>query len=212
MKGGGMKNYVVEFIGTFFLLLVIGLCVIEPGAGIMAPLAIGTALMVMVYAGGYISGGHYNPAVTLGVWLRGSCKARDVIPYMASQALGGALASLLVLKIKGSPVITAAEPSAANLLIAEFIFTFALVYVVLQAATSKKTAGNSYYGLAIGFTLMTAAYSIGNISGCAINPAVALGLTIMGLSKLSNLWLFLVANFAAGIAAAITYKIVTTEK
>lgn len=208
-----MKNYIVEFIGTFFLLFVIGLCVIEPGgAGAMAPLAIGTILMVMVYAGGHISGGHYNPAVTLGVWMRGKCETKVVPFYMLAQILGASAASLLAIKIKGSKLIVAATPNTLNVLLAELIFTFALVYVVLNVATSKKTAGNSYYGLAIGFTLMTAAYAIGNISGCAINPAVAIGLTIMGLSKLSNLWIFIVANLAGGALAAAVFKITNTQE
>lgn len=202
-----MKKYLVEFIGTFFLLFVIGLCVIEPGgAGAMAPLAIGTILMVMVYAGGHISGGHYNPAVTLGVWLRGKCETKDVPFYMLAQFLGAAAASALVLNIKGFASITAASPVVFNALMAELIFTFALVYVVLSVATSDKTAGNSYYGLAIGFTLMAAAYSIGAVSGCAINPAVAAGLTIMGLSKPGNLWIFLAANFAGGALAAAVFR------
>jgi len=208
-----MKNYIVEFIGTFFLLFVIGLCVIEPGgAGTMAPLAIGTILMVMVYAGGHISGGHYNPAVTLGVWMRGKCETKAVPFYMLAQVLGASAASLLAVKIKGSSLIVAATPHIANALLAELIFTFALVYVVLNVATSKKTAGNSYYGLAIGFTLMAAAYAIGNISGCAINPAVAIGLTIMGLSKLGNLWVFIVANLAGGALAAAIFKITNTQE
>lgn len=202
-----MKKYIVEFIGTFLFLFVIGLCVIEPGgAGAMAPLAIGTILMVMVYAGGYISGGHYNPAVTLGVWMRGKCDTKDVVPYMVAQVLGGAIASWLAVKIKGSSIIVAADLNVLNALIVEFIFTFALVYVVLNVATSKKTAGNSYYGLAIGFTVMTAAYAIGSISGCAINPAIAIGLTVMGLSSLSHLWVFIVANFAGGALAAVVFK------
>ncbi|MDO8488692.1 MAG: aquaporin [Candidatus Omnitrophota bacterium] len=208
-----MKKYLVEFIGTFLFLLVIGLCVIEPaGAGAMAPLAIGTILMVMVYAGGYISGGHYNPAVTLGVWMRGKCQTKDVPFYMLAQILGAAFGSLLAVKMKGISVIVAANPNTINALLAEFIFTFALVYVVLNTATSNKTAGNSYYGLAIGFTLMTAAYAIGGISGCAINPAVAIGLTVMGLSKLSNLWIFIVANLAGGALAAIIFKFINTQE
>ncbi|MBM3246441.1 MAG: porin [Candidatus Omnitrophica bacterium] len=208
-----MKNYIVEFIGTFFLLLVIGLCVIEPGgAGMLAPLAIGTILMVMVYAGGHISGGHYNPAVTLGVWLRGKCKAKDVPFYMLAQVLGASVASLLAIKIKGGALILAASPDTVNALLAEFIFTFALVYVVLNVATAKKTAGNSYYGLAIGFTLMAAAYAIGSVSGCAINPAVAIGLTIMGLSSLGNLWIFIVANLAGGALAAAVFKITNGQE
>lgn len=207
-----MKKYLVELIGAFFLIFVIGLTVIEPGAGAMAPLAIGTILMVMVYAGGYISGGHYNPAVTLAVWLRGKCETKDAPIYMISQIIGGSLAALLVNKIKAGSFVAAASPNISSALIVELIFTFALAFVVLTTATSKKTAGNSYYGLAIGFTLMAAAYAIGNISGCAINPAVAIGITIMGLSKLSNLWLFLVANFAGGALAAIVFKIVNSEE
>jgi aquaporin Z len=207
-----VNKYLVEFIGTFFLLLVIGLCVIAPGAGDMAPLAIGTILMVMVYAGGHISGGHYNPAVTLGVWMRGKCDTKDVVPYMVAQVLGGACASLLVLKIKSGSLIMAASPVALKALIAEMIFTFALVYVVLHVATSKKTSGNSFYGLAIGFTLMTAAYSIGNISGCAINPAVAIGLTLMGLSKLANLWIFIVGNLTGGALAAVVFKYLNPDE
>ena len=208
-----MKKYIVEFVGTFLFLLVIGLCAIEPGgAGAMAPLAIGTILMVMVYAGGHISGGHYNPAVTLGVWMRGKCDAKDVPFYMVAQVLGAALGSLLAVKLRGAELIAAASPHVLKALIAEFIFTFALVYVVLNTATAKNTAGNSYYGLAIGFTLMTAVYSIGGISGCAINPAVAIGLTVMGLSKLANLWIFLVANFAGGALAAGIFKLVNSEE
>lgn len=206
-----MKKYIVEFIGTFLFLLVIGLCLIAPGAGNMAPLAIGTILMVIVYAGGHISGGHYNPAVTLGVWIRGKCKIDDLIPYMVAQVLGSIAAALLVLRMKSGSMITAMELNTPNALIAELIFTFALVYVVLNTATSKKTAGNSFYGLAIGFTLMSAAYSIGNISGCAINPAVAIGLTVMGLSKLSNLWIFLAANFAGGALAAVVFKFLNPD-
>jgi aquaporin Z len=208
-----MKKYIVEFIGAFFLLFVIGLTVINPGAGPLAPIAIGTTLMVMVYAGGYISGGHFNPAVTLAVWMRGKCETKDVPWYMVAQFLGGVLAALLTLFIKRSAgaQITAAVPAVVPALIAEALFTFALCYVVLHTATSKGTAGNSYYGLAIGFTLMAAAYAIGNISGCAINPAVALGVTIMGLIKVTSIWIYLVANFLGGAAAAIVYKAVSSE-
>ena len=208
-----MKKYIVEFIGAFFLIFVIGLTVVNPGAGPLAPIAIGTTLMVMVYAGGYISGGHYNPAVTLAVWMRGKCETKDVPFYMVAQFLGGVLAALLVLFIKRSAgaQITAAEPAVVPALIVEALFTFALCYVVLNTATSKATAGNSYYGLAIGFTLLAAAYAIGNISGCAINPAVAVGVAIMGLIKATSIWIYLVANFVGGAAAALVYKAVNPE-
>ncbi|MDZ7361859.1 MAG: aquaporin [candidate division KSB1 bacterium] len=201
-----MKNYVVEFIGTFFLVLVIGLTVIEPGAGALAPLAIGSTLMVMVYAGGHISGGHYNPAVTLAVWMRGKCDTKDVAPYMIAQILGGVVAALVVGFCKPDAAVTAASPDVVRAVLVELLFTFALCYVVLNTATSKKNAGNSYYGLAIGFTVVVGAYAGGAISGGAYNPAVAGGISTMGLSMWSNIWIFLVGNFAGAALAAVIYK------
>lgn len=201
-----MKKYAVEFIGTFFFVLTVGLTVIDPGAGIAAPLAIGSVLMVMVYAGGHISGGHYNPAVTLAVWLRGRCPAPDVPFYMIAQWLAAVAAGLLSLYLKGNPEITPMAPNVVYALIVEFLFTFALAYVVLNTATSKNTAGNSYYGLAIGFTVVIAAYSAGAISGGAFNPAIALGITVMGISAVPNIWIFLVADFLGGAAAALAFN------
>ena len=201
-----MKRYVVEFIGTFFLILVIGLSVIAPGAGALAPLAIGSVLMVMVYAGGYISGGHFNPAVTLGVWIRGMVETQDAVIYMIAQILGGAIAAGAVLVLKAGSTITPFLPNPSAALLAEFLFSFALVYVVLNVSTSPKNAGNSYYGLAIGFTLMVAAFTIGNISGSAINPAVAIGLTIVGLSAPANLWIYIVADLIGGAAGAVVFR------
>jgi aquaporin Z len=189
------------------LVLVIGLTVIEPGAGALAPLAIGSALMVMVYAGGHISGGHYNPAVTLAVWMRGKCDTKDVAPYMIAQILGGVVAALVVSFAKPNANVTAANPDAMRALLIEAIFTFALCYVVLNTATSKKNAGNSYYGLAIGFTVLIGAYAGGAISGGAYNPAVAAGISTMGLSAWSNIWIFIVGNFAGAALAAVIYKL-----
>lgn len=207
-----MNKYIVEFIGTFFLVFVVGLTVIAPGAGMFAPLAIGCTLMIMVYAGGPISGGHYNPAVTLGVWMRGKCETKDVAPYIAVQVIGAFIASLMVSYLKGNPVITPITHDVTKSLLNEFLFTFALVYVVLNVATSKKSAGNSYFGLAIGFTVVIGAFAGGGISGGAYNPAVATGITMMGLSSLSNLWIYLVGNFAGGAAAAMVYKITNPDE
>jgi len=201
-----MKKYVVEFIGTLFLVLAVGFTVIEPGAGAMAPLAIGSALMVMIYAGGHISGGHYNPAVTLAVWMRGRCASKDVPGYMIAQGIGGVIAALIVIFLKGNPSLTPLTLNVVHALIVEFLFTFALCYVVLNVATSKNTSGNSFYGLAIGFTVLVGAYAVGAVSGGAFNPAVAIGITVMGLSIVSNIWIFLVANFVGGAVAAIVFN------
>jgi aquaporin Z len=186
--------------------LTIGCCVVLGGAGVIAPLAIGSVLAVMIYAGGHISGGHYNPAVTLGVWLRGRCATKDVVPYWVSQVAGAVMAALVLNYLKsGKPV----QPMTINLgpaLLAEFLFTFALVYVVLNTATAKATAGNSYFGLAIGFTVLSGAFAVGGISGGAFNPAVAIGISFMGLSAWGNIWVYLVANLLGGAAAASVFK------
>ena len=207
-----MKKYLVEFIGTFFLILTIGMVVIDPGgAGNLAPIAIGATLMVMVFAGGHVSGAHYNPAVTLAVWLRGRCAASDVPFYLIAQILAAVAAAKLALLFKGSPVLTPGNPNVGHALIAEFVGTFALVYVVLNVATAKATAGNSFYGLAIGFTVVAMAFALGGISGGAFNPAVAVGITVMGLAKTANLWVYLVGNFAAAIVAALTFKFINPD-
>jgi aquaporin Z len=203
-----MNKYFVELIGTFFLVLTVGCTVIDKGAGPLAPIAIGASLMVMIFAGGHISGGHYNPAVTLGVWMRGKCETKDVAPYLAFQFIGAALAAAVVKFFKAGATITPGTPQTVPALLAEFLFTFALVYVVLNVATAKGTANNSFYGLAIGMTVMTGAFAVGNISGGAFNPGVALGITIMGLSTWSNIWIFLVAEFIGGAVAALTFKAV----
>lgn len=201
-----MSKYAVELIGTFFLVLTIGLVVIEPGAGAFAPVAIGSVLMVMIYAGGHISGAHYNPAVTLAVWMRGRCPGSDVPGYMISQVAGAIIAAFAVFIIKGDVPVEVGVISPIPSMLAEFLFTFALVFVILNVATSKNTEGNSYYGLAIGFTVLVGAYAVGSISGGAFNPAVAVGIIIMGLIDISSIWVFLVANFLGGIAAAVAFN------
>jgi aquaporin Z len=203
-----VNKYIAEFIGTFFLVLTIGCTVIGAGAGALAPLAIGSALMVMIFAGGHVSGGHFNPAVTLGVWMRGKCEAKDVVPYMIFQIIGALLAAFAVKFLKGWTVVTPLQPATAPALLAEFLFTFALVYVVLNTATAKGTSGNSFYGLAIGFTVLVGAFSVGNISGGAFNPAVAVGISVMGLSSWANIWIYLVADFVGGAVAAAAFKAV----
>src|ERR1043166_34382 len=203
-----MKKYIAEFIGTFFLVLTIGLTVIGGGAGVIPPLAIGAALMVMIYAGGHISGAHYNPAVTVAVLIRGKVNVADVVPYILAQLAGAALATVVVKFLRAGVAVTPMVPNVGPALLAEFLFTFALAYVVLNAATAEGTSGNSFYGLAIGMTVMTGAFAVGDISGGAFNPAVALGICILGISDWGNIWIYLLANFAAGVVAAVVFQLI----
>jgi aquaporin Z len=205
-----MKNYLTEAIGTFFLVFTIGLCVTQ---GVdLAPLAIGSALMVMVYAGGPVSGGHYNPSVSLAAWIRGALPTKELLPYWASQFAGALLAGYLTYKFSGHAlhVAPAANASALKALSGEIIFSFALSYVVLNTATTKATAGNSYFGLAIGFTVMTGAFAMGGISGGAFNPAVGLGPAIievvLGKTVSSLAWIYAVGPLVGAAAAGYIYR------
>jgi aquaporin Z len=205
-----MNKYAAEFIGTFFLVLTIGCTGIAAGPGAIPPLAIGAMLMVMVYAGGHVSGAHYNPAVTVAVFLRGRCPASDVLPYWIAQLAGAVAAASIVLFFKVEDPVTFYPPLLAAL-VAEFLATFALVYVVLNVATAKATSGNSYFGLAIGFTVLASAFAVGQVSGGAFNPAVAVGAMTMGMLPWSSLWLFVVAEVLAAAAGAVVFKAINPQ-
>lgn len=204
-----MKNTLTEFIGTFFLVLTVGLTVTAQSP--FAPLAIGASLMIMVYMGGHISGGHYNPAVSLSAMLRGALPAGQYAPYVIAQVGGALAAALIVYVITGRTFAPAPGADATTLgaLLVEVLYTFALCLVVLNTAVSKKTHGNSYYGLAIGFTVVVAAFAGGGISGGAFNPAVGIGPIIvhaaMGGGSLSALWLYIVGPLAGGALAAAVF-------
>jgi aquaporin Z len=193
----------VEFIGTFFLVFTVGMAVATAGG--LAGLAIGGVLMVMVFAGGHVSGGHYNPAVSAAVFLRGKLTANECGFYVVTQVLAGLVAAAVVSILGYTPKSAAPVAGEGKMLIVEFLFTFALAYVVLNVATAKDTEGNSFYGLAIGFTVAAGILAVGPISGGAFNPAVAIGATVMGLFSWSHIWVYLVANFAGGAAAAYAF-------
>jgi len=202
-----MRRYVTEFIGTFFLVLTVCCAVLSQAS--LAPLGIGAVLAVMIFAGGHISGGHFNPAVTLAVFLRGKLPMKDVGPYMLAQVVAGlAAAGVARLVMPGvKPVafsVTGRDMLSA--VIVEFLFTFALAYVVLNVATSKDHPNNSFYGLAIGFTVLAGAVAVGGVSGGAFNPAVGLGVVVAGLAGWSMLWIYLVATLAGGAAAAYAFR------
>ena len=205
-----MRKYLVEFIGTFFLVLTVCMTVLG-GAGNFAPLAIGSMLMVMIYAGGHISGGHFNPAVSLGAFIRGALPASDLLPYIVAQLVGGVVAPLVAALLLGSmdvPDVATTRLDVVPSLVAEFLGTFALVWVVLHTATAKGTEGNSNYGLAIGFTVLACAYALGGVSGGAFNPAVATGISVAEIKSFSDIWVYLVANLGAGAVAAFAFNFV----
>ncbi len=202
-----MKKYITEFIGTFFLVFVIGTAVLG-GKGDFAPLAIGSTLMVMIYAGGHISGAHYNPAVTLAVLIRGKISAAEAVIYMIVQVIGACVASLVVMYLMNDKIAEQAVEMANNSkgLLAEFLGTFALAYVVLNVATSKGTSGNSFYGLAIGFTVLAMAIALGVMSGGAFNPAVAIGISIMKMISWNAIWIYLLGCFGGAALAAVVFR------
>jgi aquaporin Z len=206
-----MRNYVTEFVGTFFLVLTVGLTVLSGSP--LAPLAIGSSLMIMVYMGGHISGGHYNPAVSLAVLLRGKIDTPTFVAYIAIQFVAAIVASFVVYLILHQTFAPAPAPTATALgaLLIEVLYTFALCLVVLNVATASDTQGNSYYGLAIGFTIVVAAFAGGGISGGAFNPAVGLGPIVtrflLGQGSLGDLWLYLVGPFVGGALAAGVYRL-----
>lgn len=198
-----MKKYLTEFIGTFFLVLAVCLA-----SGTLAPLAIGSTLMVMVFMGGHISGGHYNPAVSLAVMLRGKLDSKEFVPYVVFQLLGAFAASAIAFSITNTHTTPApgADYGATSALGIEVLYTFALCLVVLNVATAKDTTGNSFYGLAIGFTITAAAIVGGPISGGAFNPAVGIAPNVMA-GAFGSLWLYVVGPLLGGAVAAGVFLI-----
>ncbi|MEC7101277.1 MAG: aquaporin [Candidatus Thermoplasmatota archaeon] len=202
------SKLVAEFIGTFFLALTICTAAIHGSAGEYAPFAIAATLMVMIYAVGHISGAHFNPAVTVAVWIRGACDKNDLAPYIGTQLLAGALAAFVSQELLFSETSVASiQMDTTNAISAEFLYTFALVYVILNVATAEATEGNSYYGAAIAFVVLAGALTVGEISGGSFNPAVTGALYVSGVLELSDLWIHLVPQFLAGFVAVQAFKV-----
>ena len=206
-----MSKLLTEFVGTFFLVLTVGLAVLQSLA--LAPLIIGSSLMIMVYMGGHISGAHYNPAVSLAIYLRGKIATGDLISYWVSQLLGAISAALVVwviLRMSFAPA-PAKSASIVAVLLIEILFTFALALVVLNVAATKATDGNSFYGLAIGFTVAVGAAAAGGISGGAFNPAVGVGPAlvqlVMGTGSVTNILYYIIGPMLGAVLAAFAYGI-----
>lgn len=201
-----MRRYIVEFIGTFFLV---------SGAIFGGAIGASLALMIMIYAGGHISGAHYNPAVTTAMYIRKKVTTAELPGYYLAQLLGSFIAAVLIFYgfgREGQNFICDGFPSGTlKTALAEIIGTFALAYVVLNVATAKGTAGNSFYGIAIAGTVLAMAMAFGKFSGGIFNPAVGLGLAVHKSLCWENLWLFFVAPVVGSILAAIVFKLVNGE-
>lgn len=198
-----VRNAVAEALATF--LFVFAIIAAIGNADVFAPLVIGFSLMVLIYATGHLSGAHLNPAVSLGALIRGALGSGDFIAYVVAQLVGGALGALAACMIfPAAEVATVIDVGPA--FVVEAIFTFILVYVVLNVATSKDTDGNSFYGLAIGSVVVVGAFTVGPISGGGFNPAVALGLAVHGDFAWSSLWLYFAAPLAGGALAALVFR------
>jgi aquaporin Z len=205
-----VPKYLTEFLGTFFLTLTACLTV-TPGDRPLPALAIGSALMIMVYMGGHISGGHYNPAVSLALFLRKKFPSADFVPYVISQVLGATVAAWVAYAVLGKTLAVAPGEGVSSLtaIAVEAIFTFALALTVLNVACSEKTKGNSFYGLAIGFTIVVAAMAGGPISGGAFNPAVGTGPNVInaifGGGSWGNVWIYYVGPLIGGALASVVF-------
>jgi len=204
--GIAARKYATEFIGAFFLTFAVGMAALT--GSVFVPLAAGATLMVMVYAGGHISGGHYNPAVTMAALVRRRIDIGDAVAYWIVQAAGaiaaGALARALVNPATVKTLTLSGHTEAAAAVV-EVLITFALCYVVLNVATSKDQKNNGFFGLAIGFTVAAGAFAVGGISGGVFNPAVALGGATAGLFAWSTIWVYILVELGAGIVAGLAF-------
>ena len=210
LTAGSMTKYAAELIGTFVLMLTVATAAGE--GAVLAAVGIGSALMVMVYATGHISGGHLNPAVSLAAVVRGRLPAGELVPYWVAQVVGALLAALVGMWLVDIPQAAAFSGSLIlKAFVSELLFTFALAFVVLNTATSKDHPNNSFYGLAIGFTVLAGAVAVGPISGAAFNPAVAIGMSLSGLAAWASIWVYLVACLLGGALAGLVFRLLNPE-
>jgi aquaporin Z len=205
-RGVVTRKYVTEFIGTFFLTFAVGVAALTGST--FVPLAAGATLMAMIYAGGHISGGHYNPAVTLAALVRRRIGIGDAVGYWIAQLVGGVVAAVIartVVNPASVKTLTLSGHTEVAAAVVELLITFALCYVVLNVATSKDQPDNGFFGLAIGFTVVAGAFAVGGISGGVFNPAVALGGAAAGMFAWSTIWVYLLVELAAGMAAGLAF-------
>jgi len=202
-----MKQYLMEGIGTFLLVLLVILITNNVPAG-SAPIAYGAAVAAMLYAGRNVSGTHFNPAMSLGMLIRGGLERWDFPYYLAAQAVGsvlGALMAVFVIRCGGTTetVLRTFDPFCA--FFAEAAGTFAIGLVFLNT-TAKPEENNAVFGIATGFAVMAAAFALGNVSPAAFNPALLLGYAIAGKILWGDLWPGLLGMAVGAAIAASVYR------
>lgn len=202
-----MARYVVEFVGTLLLMFTIAVVLLRDMGGFGA-VTVGTVLTALVYMGGHVSKAHYNPIVTLAFLSRGACRPGDVAPFMSAQLAAAVLGTLLARAVYPLAEVEPAALAVVPAVIGEAVFTFALVLVILNVAIAPTLAGNQFYGVAIGLVVMAGALAVGEPSLASFNPAVSLGMVVLGVLRLSDVWLHVLGQ-AVGAAAAVAVFAVT---
>ena len=204
-----MNKYIIEFIGTFFLVLIIGLT--------SNPIAIGLGLAVLVYMGAHISGAHYNPAVSLAMLINKKLSPKEMGFYIFFQLLGAVFA-IYTLNFLGNEDFSVVSNTSdiSQFIVAEILFTFLLVFVILNVALNRNIEGNQYFGLAIGLTVTAGAFSVGDISGAVFNPAISFGASVysfvdpeVGTNALisSDFFIYyLITGIVGAVVASYAYK------
>lgn len=204
-----MRNKLIaEFIGTYFLYVIIGMCITPEGAGAFTPLAVGIGLAALVYSCGHISKAHFNPATTITYLAAGTHPRKEFLPFVAVIILGAVAAALSIsfLNSEGLALVTAIEINLPRVLFAEFVFTFALMWIILNVAIAKGTKGNPFYGIAIGAIVTAGAYAVGPISFAAFNPAVTLALCINGFIGWNVFAIYVITQCVAAVVAGLIFK------
>lgn len=213
-----LKKYLAELIGTFVLVLTVCMITFSKVSADLQPLAIGATLMALIYSMGHISGAQFNPGVSIGLFLRGKITLKDTGFYIIAQIFGSVLAAFTVqLLISGKPSVApfASPPqyfAIGQAVLAELIGAFVLMWVILNVATAKALEGNSFYGMAISFTVVGMIYTLGSVSGSVLNPAVALASCILHLSNWSNLWIYVAGSIGGVVLATLVYRYIVGEE
>lgn len=204
-----MNKYITEFIGTFFLVLIIGIT--------NNPIAIGIGLSVLVYMGAHISGAHYNPVVSLAMFIQKEIDKSELLYYILSQLIASVAASFIIQNFDiNSFEVIANTSNKVSFFMAEILFTFLLVFVILNVALHPKLKNNQFYGFAIGLTVAAGAFTVGDISGAVFNPAVSFGPSIFAIVDPNELstaarsndffFYYLIATLIGSIIASLLFK------